>query len=201
MKKYVKLSMVLAVLIITAGCNSGGKKIFNGKNLEGWEVQPEDRASQWMVKEGKILYGENPDESGSMLWTTRNYRDFDLELEFKTLTDDYDTGVFPRGEGPQVQIGISGSLQRDMTACIYAPDDGKGGYPGQTDKVEEFNKVGEWNHLRVILEGNRIRTFLNGEDFVDYEIVKINDEGPIGLQLHPGRNMAIEFRNIRLKEL
>ena len=202
MKNSLLITFTIVFSILVTGCNSGTKKIFNGKNLEGWEVQPEDKASHWMVKEGNILHGENPDESGSMLWTTKTYRDFDLELEYKTLTDDYDTGIFPRGDGPQVQIGISRSLQRDMTACIYAPGDDRGSaYPGQTDKVAEFHKVGEWNHLRIILEGNRIRTFLNGEDFVDYDIVKINDEGPIGLQLHSGLHMAVDFRNIKIKEL
>ena len=98
-----------------------------------------------------------------------------LELEYQTLTDDYDTGVFPRGNGHQVQIGISRSLQRDMTACIYAPKDDKGAYPGQTDKVAEFHKVGEWNHLKVIVTGKRIQTILNGEPFVDYEGITINE--------------------------
>ncbi|MCK4854184.1 MAG: DUF1080 domain-containing protein, partial [Bacteroidales bacterium] len=129
------------------------------------------------------------------------YKDYDLELEYITLTKDYDTGVFPRGNGHQVQIGISRSLQKDMTACIYAPKDEKGAYPGQTDKVDEFHKVGEWNHLRVIMTGKRIQTFLNEEPFVDYEGIVINDEGPIGLQLHGGVHMAVKFRNIRIKEI
>jgi len=202
MKNSFLITFTIVLAILATGCNSDSEKIFNGKNLEGWEVKPEDKVSHWMVKEGKILHGENPDESGSMLWTTKNYRDFELELEYKTLTDDYDTGVFPRGNGPQVQIGISRSLQQDMTACIYAPGDKKGtAYPAQTDKVDELHKVGDWNHLRVIMERNRIRTSLNGEDCVDYEIVKIEDEGPIGLQLHGGLHMAVDFRNIKIREL
>ena len=191
--------MVIAVLV--SGCMSNTVNLFDGMTLDGWECQPEESASHWMVKEGKILYGENADQVASMLWTESSYKDYELELEYQTLTDDYDTGIFPRGNGHQVQIGISRSLQKDMTACIYAPKDEKGAYPGQTDKVAEFHKVGEWNQLRIIVTGKRIQTFLNGEPFVDYEGITINETGPIGLQLHGGVHMAVQFRNIKIREI
>jgi len=200
MKQFTLFTLV-AFLFVLTGFKPGDKKLFDGKTLEGWKADPAETASHWKVKKGKILYGENPDEKGSMLWTTKDYKNYELDLEYKTLTDDYDTGVFPRGNGTQVQIGISRSLQRDMTACIYAPKDDKGSYPGQTDKVAEFHKVGKWNHLKVIVEGKRIQTFLNGEPFVDYTSKTMNETGPIGLQLHGGVHMAVQFRKINIKEL
>jgi len=201
MKKLAKTGMLLAAVVLLSAFGNSGKKLFDGKTLKGWECDPAELLSHWSVKKGKILYGENADEKGSMLWTTDEYTDYELELEYQTLTEDYDTGVFPRGNGHQVQIGISRSLQRDMTACIYAPKDEKGAYPGQTDKVAEFHKVGEWNHLKIIVRGKRIQTILNGEPFVDYEGITINGKGPIGLQLHGGVHMAVQFKNIRIKEL
>ncbi len=201
MKSITKLSLLLVIVIMACGFEPVEKKLFDGKSLNGWACDPAELVSHWTVKNGEILQGENPDQKGSMLWTTQEYTDYELELEYQTLTDDYDTGVFPRGEGPQVQIGISRSLQRDMTACIYAPKDDKGSYPGQTEKVAEFHKVGEWNHLRIIVTGKRIQTFLNGEPFVDYESITLSDSGPIGLQLHGNVHMAVQFRNIKIKEL
>lgn len=200
MNTMLKISFLFAVMIIAASCGDGSVSLFDGKTLEGWKCDPAELASHWKVENGELV-GENPDEKGSHLWTDRSYKDYELELEYITLTDDYDTGVFPRGSGHQVQIGISRSLQRDMTACVYAPKDEKGAYPGQTDKVDEFHKVGEWNHLRIIMTGKRIQTFLNQEPFVDYEGIVINEEGPIGLQLHPNVHMAVKFRNIRIKEI
>ena len=88
-----------------------------------------------------------------------------------------------------------------MTGCIYAPEDEQGSYPGQTDKVAEFHKIGEWNHLKVIIRGKQIQTILNGEPFVEYEAINIPDEGPVGLQLHGGVHMKVRFKNINLKEL
>jgi hypothetical protein len=200
MKTMPKISLFCMVLMLANSCGERFVSLFDGKTLEGWECDPPALASHWKVENGELV-GENPDQKGSILWTTRTYKDYELELEYITLTDDYDTGVFPRGDGLQVQIGISRSLQRDMTGCIYAPKDEKGAYPGQTDKVDEFHKVGEWNHLRIIMTGKRIQTFLNDEPFVDYEAIVINDEGPIGLQLHGNVHMAVKFRNIRIREM
>jgi len=193
--------LMLGLILIFSSFERSDRKLFDGKTLNGWICDPVEATSHWQVKKGKILYGENKDEKGSMLWTTDEYMDYELELAYQTLTDDYDTGVFPRGNGHQVQIGISRSLQRDMTACIYAPKDEKGAYPGQTDKVAEFHKVGEWNHLKIIVKGKRIQTLLNGEPFVDYEGITINEKGPIGLQLHQGVHMVVQFKNIRITEL
>ena len=157
-------------------------------------------AKAWKAVDGELV-GENPGEQASIIWTSRQFRDFEIELEYITLSDDYDTGLFIRGTTHQVQIGISRSLQKDMTACIYAPKDELGSYPGQTDKVTAFHKVGEWNHLKVIARGKQIQTFLNGEPMVDYTGKVLVDEGPIGLQLHGGVHMSVKFKNIKVQEL
>ena len=46
---------------------------------------------------------------------------------------------------------------------------------------------------------HRVQTFLNGEPFIDSVAVTIPEEGPIGLQLHPGVNMKVKFQNISIK--
>ncbi|NNE00416.1 MAG: DUF1080 domain-containing protein [Pirellulaceae bacterium] len=183
----------------TAKDHGDWQSLFDGESFEGWKVVPPENGERYWQVQNEELIAENEDKKGSNLWTKKEYRDYELELEYQTSSDRYDTGVFLRGDGHQVQIGISGSLNRDMTACIYAPKDKKGGYPGKSDKVAEFHKVGQWNHLRIVLTGKRIQTVLNGEPFVDYTGIAINDTGPIGLQLHAGHHMKIRFRNIRLK--
>ncbi len=200
MKTIDKLTGILLGLLMLTACSGGTTALFDGKSLEGWECDPPELVTDWNVENGEML-GENPEKEASILWTTQSFTDFEIELEYITLTDDYDTGLFIRGKSHQVQIGISRSLQKDMTACIYAPKDEQGSYPGQTGKVAEFHKVGEWNHLKVIVGGKHIQTILNGEPMVDYTGVVLADEGPIGLQLHGGVHMAVKFRNIRLKEL
>jgi len=199
MRNFHKLAAVLAIAIMISGCDSS-VSLFDGKSLEGWECDPLEQSGDWKAVDGELL-GENPGEQGSIIWTTSSYRDFEVECDYITLTDDYDTGLFIRGLTHQVQIGISRSLQKDMTACIYAPKDDKGSYPGQTDKVATVHKIGEWNHLKVIVTGKRIQTILNDEPMVDYTGIALVDEGPIGLQLHGGVHMSVKFRNIKVREL
>ena len=176
-------------------------EIFDGQTLDGWEVKPEKSGEkQWWVESGTIIT-ENDGGKGSNLWTKKVYENYELELEYKTFSDYYDTGVFLRGNGHQVQIGISGSLKKDMTACLYAPQDKRGSYPAQTDKVKDVNQVGQWNKLRIVLTAKRIQTFLNDQPMIDYESVAIKDRGPIGLQLHGGHKMKIAFRNVRVRPL
>jgi hypothetical protein len=199
MKLLQKLAFVLVIGLIVTGCDSS-VSLFDGKSLEGWECDPLEQAGDWKAVDGELL-GENPGEHTSIIWTDRKFRDFEVELEYIALVDDYDTGIFIRGLTHQVQIGISRSLQKDMTACIYAPEDEKGSYPGQTDKVADIHKMGEWNHLKVIVTGLRIQTLLNGEPMVDYTGIALVDEGPIGLQLHGGVHMSVKFKNIKVREL
>lgn len=200
MKLLLKIGIVGLFVICAFGSVRAQENLFDGKSLKGWECNPAERLEDWTVV-GNEIVGANPHEKGSILWTTKQFRNFDLSLEYITDTEHYDTGVFLKGESHQVQIGISGSLKKDMTGCIYAPKDNKGNYPGVTDKIDKFHKVGQWNVMRIIVEGKRIRTFLNGESFVDYEGIVIPDDGPIGLQLHPGVNMKVRFKNISIKEL
>ncbi|MCD4711131.1 MAG: DUF1080 domain-containing protein [Bacteroidales bacterium] len=199
MKTLQKLLLVLVISMIVTGCDSS-ESLFDGKSLEGWTCDPLEQAGDWKAVDGELL-GENPGEQASIIWTNRAFRDFEVECEYMTLTDDYDTGLFIRGLTHQVQIGISRSLQKDMTACIYAPKDEQGSYPGQTDKVTDIHQIGAWNHLKVIVSGKRIQTILNGEPMVDYTGVVLVDEGPIGLQLHGGVHMSVKFRNIKVREL
>jgi hypothetical protein len=199
MKNMQKLALLLAIVLMLSGCDSS-ISLFDGKSMEGWECDPLEQAGDWKAVDGELL-GENPEEQASIIWTNQVFRDFEVELDYITLTDDYDTGLFIRGLSHQVQIGISRSLQKDMTACIYAPKDELGSYPGQTDKVATIHKIGEWNHLKVIVTGKRIQTILNDEPMVDYTGLVLVDEGPIGLQLHGGVHMSVKFKNIKVREL
>jgi hypothetical protein len=194
-----KIALMLLMGLLATACDPS-LSLFDGKTLEGWNCEPLEQAADWRVVDGELI-GENPTEKASIIWTNSSFRDFEVECEYIALNDDYDTGLFIRGLTHQVQIGISRSLQKDMTACIYAPKDELGSYPGQTDKVEAIHKIGEWNHLKVVATGKRIQTFLNGEPMVDYTGVVLVDEGPIGLQLHGGVHMSVKFRNIRIREL
>lgn len=172
-----------------------------GDTLTGWSVDNKILADHWKLVDGVII-GDNPKKKGSNLWTDKAYGDYELVVEYRTKSTDYDSGVFLRGGSHQVQIGISRSLKKDLTACLYCPKDGNGKYPQQPhDKIKEAHKIGDWNTLRMVTKGKHIKTYLNGVLINDYQAVKYPETGKIGLQLHAGVHQKMEFRVVKIKAL
>ena len=87
------------------------------------------------------------------------------------------------------------------TAGIYESY-GRGWLVQIPNEKEDILKEGEWNTLRLRVEGDNVKTWLNGEPMVD-----INDEligsksGRIMLQIHDGNNIKVLWRNSHLTTL
>lgn len=172
------------------------KKIFNGKNLDGWRI-PEGNI-WWTANKGILTAKSDPDKKGSILWTNGEYKNFVIQVEFKMGQGTVDSGIFIRDEREQIQIGESGSLKRDLTASPYIA--GKG-YPVEASDVKELLKPKDWNTMKVQAIGKEYTVWLNGQKVLTYESETAIEKGPVGLQLHPSRDMDIEFKNILFAEL
>lgn len=203
MKRALTLAFVLLVPQLGWADHHEGKgtSIFNGKDFTGWKV-PKDNI-WWTVKDGAIVATSGPKKKGTNLWTEKSYRDFVLDCEFR-FDGKGDSGVFLRDGGQQIQIGISGSLKRDMTCSPYIP--GKG-YPVEAEEkpgvkgVKGLLKIEDWNAMRIKAVGPEYTVWLNGTKVMTYTSENAKEEGPIGLQLHGNKVMAIDFRKLRVKEV
>jgi hypothetical protein len=174
------------------------KPIFNGKDLSGWEVPDgNDEAGWYKAVEGVLKIQSGPKKKGSILWSKKKYRNFVVEFEFRMGEGRVDSGVHVRTKD-QIQIGISGSLNRDMTCSPYIP--GKG-YPVEAKNIKKLLKPKDWNTMRIQAIGKEYTVWLQGEKVMTYKSDSAIDEGPIGIQLHGGRNMAIDYRKLKLAEL
>ena len=169
---------------------------FNGKDFAGW-TEPENNV-WWTAHDGVLTVSSDPKRTGSTLWTKRHYRNMALEFEYKNGPGVIDSGVFIRNDKEQIQIGISGSLKRDMTASPYIA--GKG-YPVEADLTGAGLKVEGWNKMLIVAKGNQYHVWLNNKFVMSYASETAIEEGPIGLQLHPNNEMTIHFRRIRIAEL
>lgn len=187
--------LIVSVLFIQAD-DPKMKKIFNGKNLKGW-VEPENNI-WWSVEDDILKVKSGPDQTGSILWTKKEYEDFVVQADFKMGEGTVDSGIFLRDESQQIQIGESGSLKRDMTGSPYIP--GKG-YPVEAEGVAELLKMDDWNTIKAQAVGNKYTVWLNGQEVMNYTSENASEKGPIGIQLHPNRDMSIEYRNIMAAEL
>ena len=171
------------------------ESLFNGKDLTGWKA-PEGNI-WWIVEDGILKVRSGPDQKGSILWSEEEFTDFVVTLDFKFGEGIIDSGVHVKSQD-QIQIGISGSLKRDMTASPYIP--GKG-YPVEAEGVKELLKMDEWNTLKIEVKGMTYTSYLNGKKVMTYTSESGKEKGPIGLQLHGKRDMSIDFRSIKVGEL
>ncbi len=88
-----------------------------------------------------------------------------------------------------------------MTGSFYV---GKPGYPdaGQAKTAAQLMKGdGQWNHFRLEAKGDTFRTWINGQLASEYTDPKFAGAAPIGLQIHRGVKMKVEYRHLKLTEL
>jgi hypothetical protein len=164
--------------------------IFNGKDFTGWRMPAEP---YWHVVDGVLIGQSDEQKKGSMLYTEKAYGDVIVEGEVR-FNGEIDSGIMVRKPELQVQIGVSRSLKRDMTCSFY-----NGKYPeeARAERAAELLKVGEWNRLRVEARGDTFTVWLNGEQVSQYKSVAYAEPAPIGLQIHGGLVMKVEFRDLR----
>jgi hypothetical protein len=164
--------------------------IFNGRDLAGWKT-PADL--YWKVVDGVLVGANDEQKKGSMLYTDKSYGDVIVEGEVR-FNGEIDSGIMVRKPELQVQIGVSRSLKRDMTCSFYT-----GTYPeaARATRAADLLKPGEWNRIRVEARGDTFTVWLNGEQVSRYTDATYKEPGPIGLQIHGGLVMKVEFRDLR----
>ena len=192
------MTQVFSILLILQSAADDGelKSIFNGKDLTGWDVP--DNNIWFTVKDGVLKLENGPQKKGQTLWTSDEYENFEMEFDFKMGKGTVDSGVYVRNSREQIQIGISGSLKRDMTGSPYIS--GKG-YPVEAKGVKELLKLDDWNTMKICAEGKKYTVWLGGEKIMTYESDSAIKKGKIGIQLHGNRVMSIEYRNLKARSL
>ncbi len=201
--------------------------LFNGQDLSGWwgcstenprawqALEPkalaekkaaslEDINKHWSVDNGELVN----DGHGLFLTTDKNYRDFELVLDYKTVAG-ADSGIYLRGL-PQVQIWDTTEAGGKWG---IGADKGSGGLwnnsagaAGKDPLVLADKPFGEWNHVRIIMVGERVTVWLNDALVVDHARLENYFDrslpapaaGPIQLQTHGGE---IQWKNVHVREL
>ena len=193
--------------------------LFDGKSLDGWTVQ--GGYASYNVEDGTIV-GTNVEGSPNTFLCKGDYKDFVLELE--VLCDPrLNSGVQVRSHvyeqdgpdpldakkhrtkgvvyGPQCEIasqetGTAGRFydesRRDRWICEIG------------SQARSAFKDTEWNRYKIVVQGNRYRSWVNGVACSD-STDDVDQHGLIGLQVHSIRKgegpYRVRFRNVRIKEL
>jgi hypothetical protein len=195
MKKQIVVAACLFVAQLTFAQES--ISLFNGKNLDGWINHGEEK---WYVEDGELICESGPKGEYGYLSTEKNYKDFELTLEFKQEADG-NSGVFIRStfdgtkvSGWQVEVAPPGK----DTGGIYESY-GRGWLIKPDPEKDKALKMGEWNTMKIRVEGPKVTSWLNGTEMVHLEDEKIGEgEGAIALQIHDGGGIKVKWRNIEL---
>ena len=199
MKKNSILSLIL-LLCCQGAILAQSESIFNGKDLTGWTIYGTEL---WYVEDGLLVCESGPDKEYGYLGTDKKYKDFELTLEFKQGADG-NSGVFFRSSiegtkiaGWQAEVAPPGH----STGGIYESY-GRGWIIKPDPELDKFLKFGEWNEMRVVVKGDLILTYLNGQQMISLKDDKIGAAtGSIALQIHSGGGIKVQWRDIRITEL
>ncbi len=193
--------LTLAVsLLMTGTICAQSISLFNGKNLDGWEIYGTEK---WYVEDGLLVCESGEDEEYGYMGTEKNYKDFILTLEFKQNSNG-NSGVFIRStvegtkvSGWQVEVAPSGL----HSGGVYESY-GRGWLIKPDPENEKALKEGEWNKMKIKVQGGQLTSWLNGTQMVDFYDEKIGEGvGGIVLQIHSGGDVKVSWRNIKIKAL
>jgi hypothetical protein len=176
-------------------------RLFNGKDLEGWEGHKD----LWSVVDG-VIVGKNKDEVkvSTYLLTKRKFTDFRLMATVKLVQSEMHSGIaFWGRQAPDKGDPYTCAGHLVMFPSGWGMYDlfGRGGLPVDGGPARKVGKQHDWNDLEILAQGNRVRVAVNGAPVVDWrdpEPKRIM-EGPIGLQMHSNKEpQEVHFKDLVL---
>jgi hypothetical protein len=190
--------------------------LFDGKSLDGWKVN--GGTASYKVEGGAIV-GTTVEGSSNTFLCKGDFKDFVLELEVK-CDPALNSGVQVRSHvyakddpdpqnrrrvgvvyGPQCEI----ARKETGTAGRFYDEGRRGKWLDEIKpEAKDAFKDDGWNRYRIVVQGNRYRSWLNGvpvSDFTD----DVDKAGFIGLQVHgiaKGQGpYQVRWRDVRIREL
>ena len=175
-------------------------KLFNGKNLDGWEGFEE----YWSVKDG-VIVGKNKDEVkvSTYLLTKKKFSDFRLLATVKLVESEMHSGIALWGRviPEKGKYTYQGHLVMFPSGWGFYDLFRRNGLPVDGKPAQKVGKQHDWNKLEILAQGNRIRLVVNGSLVADWRDPKpdLIMEGPIGLQLHSNTvPQEVHFKDLEL---
>lgn len=199
-KNNLKFVLIAALAFVFNQSNAQEKSLFNGKDLNGWTIYGTEK---WYVEDGLLVSESGPDKQYGYLATDEHYKNFELNVDFKQEANG-NSGVFIRStvdgtkvSGWQVEVAPKGL----HTGGVYESY-GRGWLIKPSEEKESALKEGEWNHLKILVQGDAITSWLNGVEMIHIEDAIIGKgNGSIALQIHDGGGIKVKWKNIVLTEL
>ncbi|MBK9168684.1 MAG: DUF1080 domain-containing protein [Bryobacterales bacterium] len=192
-----------AVLLLMLAAAASGETLFNGKDLTGWTV---DTPGIWSVRDGMIVGKHNGLKYNDFLRTVKHYRNFKLQLMFRLVNGEGNSGIQFRSRPVPNSHEVSGyqaDIGQKYWGCLY-DESRRNRVLVQTpdEALQGLDKAG-WNQYVITARGNHITLDLNGVRTADYRETDpgIEDTGFIALQVHSGPPIEVQFKDFELTVL
>ncbi|MBX7102537.1 MAG: DUF1080 domain-containing protein [Gemmataceae bacterium] len=174
----------------------------DGKSLDGWDYLSE----YWKAENGVITGSHDGSlKSNTFLCSKRTYKDFEMVCQVKLTGTNANSGVQIRSKVLDKSKWSVAGPQCDMGAVYWGSLYGEqfGGMMKQCDfaKVKPTLKTDDFNDYSIRVAGKKVTIKVNGITTVDGEFEKLPEEGIIALQIHAGKKMSAEFRNVVIHEI
>jgi hypothetical protein len=207
---------------------TGFESIFDGKSLDGWEGDPKYWRVEDGCLVGEVTPDTLLKQNSFIIWRKGTTRDFELKVEYRISTRG-NSGINYRStqvagnrfalQGYQADLDGANKYtgqnyeERGRTFLALRGDfsrvapDGKSkivGSVGDKDNLATFIRNSGWNKYHLIVRGNTLIHMLNEHVMslvVDEDPKNQKFEGLLGVQVHVGPPMKVEFRSFRLKRL
>lgn len=222
------LTLIACFVSFSFAEEQGFVDLFDGKSLEGWDGDPVYWSVKDGAIVGEVTAETLLDRNSFLIWRGGKVGDFELVVEYRVSVKG-NSGINYRSiVTPDVKWALTG-YQADVDggdrwtgqnyeergrtflayrgqAVVLKP----GAKPevvkeiGKPAELQKSVKKGDWNAYRIVAEGNVMRHFLNGvlmSEVEDLDLEKRVMEGLLGVQVHVGPPMKIEYRKIALKRL
>lgn len=220
------LALAFATTVLAG---DGFEPIFDG-TLKDWEGDPTYWRVENGVLTGEVRPDTLLTKNSFIIWRGGEVADFELKLEYR-VSEHGNSGINYRSiQVPDpatkwamqgYQADIDGQDQwsgqnyeeRDRTFLAYRgqsvvlkpgekPEVAK--VLGDRAELQQQVKKNDWNEVHLVIKGNHLQHFTNGvlmSEVLDEDPQNRRASGLLGVQVHVGPPMKIEFRNIRLKRL
>ncbi|MGQ1783636.1 MULTISPECIES: 3-keto-disaccharide hydrolase [unclassified Saccharicrinis] len=180
--------------------------VWQGGQPSDFELQLEYRISEsgnsginyrstYVKDKPYALRGYQCDIDGKNKYTGQNYE----EKKRTTLAYRGEKVLLSTPEDPEVIENIRNNVNKNcwQTREVLRQ-------LGESETLNSKIKKNDWNQVHLIIKGNRLLHYINGtlmSDVTDNDSIHKVINGYIGVQVHVGPPMKVEYRNIRLKEL
>ena len=219
--QLVALTLILSLAgAARAADDAPMKPLFDGRTLDGWAVK--GGIAEYRAEDGCIVGRTVEGSANTFLCTTRDYADFVLEFDVKCDvelnsgcqirshvyakdTEDAKKHVRKAGVvyGYQCEIateasGNCGNFWDEARNTKWWDDF------SQKPGARKAFKDNVWNHYRIVAQGDRMRSWVNGVPAADF-CDKTDAAGFVGLQVHGIKKgtgpFQVRWKNIRIREL